>query len=827
MTDEITTPVIISDGQSQTISTPIQALVGQPAVDISGDQATLRVLQNGSISAPDAGNTAVQSSGNNVAIRNLGAISGDFNGISATGNDFTLSNRGAIQSNSRAVDLSDGDRLSIRNSGSILGTGNQRNGTLYVDGTVDNARISNSGLIDAGEGNLGDAVSVQVGAAGDPSNEDINIQNSGVLQGRGDGPEVFADGVRVAANGSSGLRFFNGSGEDEATISGTINNRGRITSEVNVGFLGGVVVEDGVAFDGRINNNGLIDGPRNGLYIGDAEHNLTINNGGRIESGSRAVNLDGDNVTLNNRGSILGTGDQRNGTLYLDGTADNTTVNNTGLIDAGEGNSGSGVSVQVGTANGLGEGVDDVELSASINNRGVIQGRGDGNVPVGVRLFLGSGLSEASFTGNIANAGTIASEQQAGILIESGIVFDGQIINRGAISGGNGLAIDADGALGSVNVLNRGALNGDVRLGTGDDVFVQSTHDDVVVTGGIGSDRITGGRGTDTVRYDDLDVGVAVDLAAGTAERSTGFDLAINDLTLVNPNDGIAASEILSEGIAGNLYFNFHTADFPSGELRGQLALASDNRDANGVGTVDFTANISGDQEVPTPADTDASGAATVTFTAGADGSLTYSTNVSITGLNQADLLPVNIGNGTLSPIHLHNAPAGVNGPVVVDIASDAGPSGLVPISELDTLSSIENVVGSNDADLIVGNANANVLEGLEGDDNLQGLGGQDDLSGGLGSDLLSGGSGDDLLSGGLDADTFVFELGGGRDTISDFSVSEDRLDVSAFFTTAENALGSARQTGSDTLIEFDTDSSVLLSSVDLNTLSSDNFTFA
>ena len=30
------------------------------------------------------------------------------------------------------------------------------------------------------------------------------------------------------------------------------------------------------------------------------------------------------------------------------------------------------------------------------------------------------------------------------------------------------------------------------------------------------------------------------------------------------------------------------------------------------------------------------------------------------------------IGNGTLSPIHLHNAPAGANGPVVVDVFTDA-----------------------------------------------------------------------------------------------------------------------------------------------------------
>ena len=762
---EITSPIVISDGETEFIGEDIQAPEGQPAVDIPGDQARLIVARGGSISAPDVGNTAVQASGENVAIFNQGSISGDLNGLSSTGNRFRLFNRGEIQSNSRAVDLSDGDGIVVLNSGSILGTDNQRNGTLYVDGTVDDLRLVNSrsGVIDAGVGNLGDAVSVQVGAAGDPSNENINIVNNGLLQGRGDGSEVFADGARVTANGSSGLRFFNGSGQPEATVTGSVINRGVITSEVNVGFLGGLVVEDGVAFEGRIVNgrNGLISGPRNGLYIGNAEHNLQIVNSGQIESGSRAVNLDGDNVTLINRGNIVGLGDQRNGTVYLDGTADGVTVNNRrrGVIDAGDGNSGSGVSVQVGAADGFGDGVDDLEASANLVNSGLIQGRGQDNVPAGVRLFVGSGLSEATFIGDITNQsnGVIASEQQAGILIESGVIFNGQITNRGVISGGNGFSIDANGALGNVNILNRGTLDGEVRLGSGDDSFIQRSRDGVVITGGLGDDDITGGRGIDTVRYDDIDVGVTVDLTAGSAERDTGFNLTIPDLTLVNPNDGIAADQIVSEGIAGNLYFNFHTTDFPSGELRGQLELVADNRDANGVGTVEFTASLSGDQEVPEPVDTDASGTATTLFTVASDGSVTYSTEVSLVGLNQADLLPVNIGNGTLSPIHLHNAPVGVNGPVVVDVATDAGPGGIVAISETDSLSGIENVVGSNDDDSIIGDANDNDLKGLDGDDTLEGGGGDDVLEGGLGDDFLQGGGGNDAIDGGEGFDTVSF----------------------------------------------------------------------
>ena len=363
-----------------------------------------------------------------------GVISGPRNGlyIGNASHDLRIDNFGRIESGSRVVNL-DGDGVTFRNFGTVLGTGDQRNGTVYVDGTGDDITIDNRRTIDAGDG-----ISVQVGSsAEDAVNENINIVNRGAIQGRGQAE--FADGARVASNGSSGVRFFNGSGEAEATVTGSIVNSGTITAEVDVGFLGGLVVEDGVAFDGTITNErgGVISGPRNGLYIGNAEHDLTIENEGRITSGSRAVNLDGDNVTFRNDGDVIGTGDQRNGTVYLDGTADNVTVENTDTIDAGRGNNGSGVSVQVGSAS-----EDALNEDIVIDNDGLIQGRGDGNVPAGVRFFNGSGEEVATVTGSITNRddGEIASETQAGILIEDGVAFNGTITNDGVIEGGNGIA---------------------------------------------------------------------------------------------------------------------------------------------------------------------------------------------------------------------------------------------------------------------------------------------------------------------------------------------------------------------------------------------------
>ena len=67
--------------------------------------------------------------------------------------------------------------------------------------------------------------------------------------------------------------------------------------------------------------------------------------------------------------------------------------------------------------------------------------------------------------------------------------------------------------------------------------------------------------------------------------------------------------------------------------------------------------------------------------------------------------------------------------------------------------------------DVLTGNGGANVIDGRGGDDKISGGGGNDTLIGGSGSDILTGDGG---------ADTFVIS---GRDTITDFTPAEDKLD--------------------------------------------------
>ena len=155
----------------------------------------------------------------------------------------------------------------------------------------------------------------------------------------------------------------------EMCIRDRIVNNGTITSESTNGTTAGIRAVDGVGFQGTLDNAGAISGVQNGVYFGDADHTGgVVNNTGTISSDSRAFNIDGTGLTLNNSGDILATGSQRNGTVYTDGTADNFTIQNSGSIDA-RGGAGSGVSVQVGSFNG------DIQ-NGVINNSGLIAGSG-------------------------------------------------------------------------------------------------------------------------------------------------------------------------------------------------------------------------------------------------------------------------------------------------------------------------------------------------------------------------------------------------------------------------------------------------------------------
>ena len=405
-------------------------------IDIQGDRAKVENRRHGEILAED---TAIEISGEDAHIRNSGLIDGGFNGVNfANGGESSgrLTNHGTVQSDSRAVNIG-GDGISVRNFGDILGTDDQRNGTIYSDATAENYSILNGsrGRVDAGEGNDGAGIALQTGDhVGDVVR--AQVTNFGEIAGRG----------QAAANvgqAGDGIRVFSGVSEGGTTFRGDIYNAGEVTSESNQGPTAAIRIANGLNFDGKIVNarHGLIDGANNGLYFGTGEHDAEAVNYGTIQSGSRAVNIDGSGVELKNYGRILGTDDQRNGTVYSDATAEDYSIANYGRIDAGDGNQGAGIALQTG------DHVGDV-VRAEVFNDGTIDGRGQaaadtGLAGDGIRVFSGVSGGGTTFRGDIYNSGEVTSESlvgpTAGIRIANGLNFDGEIVNarHGLIDGAN------------------------------------------------------------------------------------------------------------------------------------------------------------------------------------------------------------------------------------------------------------------------------------------------------------------------------------------------------------------------------------------------------
>ena len=143
---------------------------------------------------------------------------------------------------------------------------------------------------------------------------------------------------------------------------------------------------------------------------------------------------------------------------------------------------------------------------------------------------------------------------------------------------------------------------------------------------------------------------------------------------------------------------------------------------------------------------------------------------------------------------------SGITAPATINLALSFASSAQ---TALDSLSSIENVIGASGNDTITGNGAANRLDGR---------GGNDIIDAGAGNDIIIGGTGDDTMNSGTGNDIFVFAPGFGNDKVLQFDANpdggQDLLDISAFGITA--ATFSARVTissiGADTLVTIDGD---------------------
>jgi Ca2+-binding RTX toxin-like protein len=132
------------------------------------------------------------------------------------------------------------------------------------------------------------------------------------------------------------------------------------------------------------------------------------------------------------------------------------------------------------------------------------------------------------------------------------------------------------------------------------------------------------------------------------------------------------------------------------------------------------------------------------------------------------NILDGSTGNDTAAYSY---ATAGVNVELSITTAQATGGSGW------DTLTSIENLTGSNYNDRLIGNSEANVLTGGTGNDILYGGGGADYMIGGNGKDYIYCGTENDGDV--LEYSNTAESQGSGRDVVFNFNSANVRIDLS------------------------------------------------
>lgn len=310
-------------------------------------------------------------------------------------------------------------------------------------------------------------------------------------------------------------------------------------------------------------------------------------------------------------------------------------------------------------------------------------------------------------------------------------------------------------------------LRGD---GGDDDLFGGDGHDSLF--GGTGHDRLEGGRGNDV-----LEGGDGVDWLFGMAGNDTLRGNAQNDTLF-----GGVGDDTLSGGSGSDVIHGQDGDDWVSGgtgidEMHG----------GDGIDTVDFTYDKKGDWTVNLTFKTatrKGGGTETITgfenvVTGNGDDVIRGTTggniltsgdgNDQLTGLDGSDILRGEGGNDTLNGGNGNDRLFGGDGSdtatyadqfsgVRVDLAITSFQNTVG--AGIDTLISIENLIGSSHGDWLFGDEGNNTLEGLSGDDQIFGGDGFDVLRGGNGNDNLFGGDGYDILNGGSGSDwaSYLFQ---------------------------------------------------------------------
>jgi Ca2+-binding RTX toxin-like protein len=287
-------------------------------------------------------------------------------------------------------------------------------------------------------------------------------------------------------------------------------------------------------------------------------------------------------------------------------------------------------------------------------------------------------------------------------------------------------------------------------IGSNFDDTLYGTAGANVLQGGLGSDWMEGGAGNDTYHVDVLTDTVVDTAGTDTVHSSITYilDGSIENLRLLGSasinGTGNALNNVIYAG-AGNNVINGGAG-------------------ADEVSYADAASGVTVSLAIATAQATGGSGSDTLTGIEHLSGSRFADR---LTGNAATNWLQGGGGNDTMDGgagidrVSYATATSAVNVNLAVTSAQATGGGGI------NTLVNIEDLWGTNYADMLTGNATANTLVGFNG---------HDVISGGAGNDSLYGDGGNDLLLGGVGSDKFIFRTGlnavNNHDTIVDFEVA-------------------------------------------------------
>lgn len=318
--------------------------------------------------------------------------------------------------------------------------------------------------------------------------------------------------------------------------------------------------------------------------------------------------------------------------------------------------------------------------------------------------------------------------------------------------------------------------------------------------GNAGADKLYGGAGADI-----LVSGAGADVAdagAGSDTLWAGAGDAGNDTMI-----GGAGNDIIGGGAGSDLLIGDNADDGPVMQL---LAVNGD-ADINGN---DIIFGGSGDDTILGGGWRDAAVSDNGQYDAGEAVTDGAGNDVIWSG-SGADLIIATAGNDVLG------------GGIGMDTINAGGGNDLIYGGAAGGVNASDVIDAGAGNDLVFAGAGNDSVSGGAGNDELFTGAGNDTVDGGAGVDTLWGGGGDDVFSGGDGADLFIFSSGHGHDTVTDFNVNDDILqltDTATDFVDAASVIAAATSVSGGVSIDLGGGDSLTLDGISIADLSDVSF---